>query len=77
MTLFAVALLLAGLQAAHAPAPLGPGSPPTVPIEQRGLAIGERVPPLDLIDQTGRRRSLRDLTGPNGLVLLFVRSADW
>jgi len=77
MTLLAVVLLLAGLQAAQAPAPLGPGSPPIVPIDQRGLAVGEPIPLLDLVDQTGRRRSLKDLTGPSGLVLLFVRSADW
>jgi len=73
---FTAALLLLA-QAATQPAPLGPGSPPTVPIDQRGLATGERIPPLDLLDQTGRRRSLNDLTGPKGLVLLFVRSADW
>ena len=58
-------------------AQLGPGSPPPVPIEQRGLLVGERIPPIDAVDQFGRRRTLDALTGPNGLVLLFVRSADW
>ena len=56
---------------------LGPGSPPPVPVEQRGLKVGERIPELDLVDQTGRSQSLTTLTGPKGLVLLFVRSADW
>jgi hypothetical protein len=58
-------------------AQLGPGSPPPVPIERRGLAVGQRIPPLDLTDQFGRRQSLATLSGPKGLVLLFVRSADW
>jgi len=75
-TVAAVVLILAA-QAAQPPAPLGPGSPAAVPFEQRGLAVGERIPALDLVDQNGRRRTLADLTGPNGLVLLFVRSADW
>ena len=56
---------------------LGPGSPPPVPVERRGLAVGERIPPLDTVDQFGRRQTLDTLTGPKGLVLLFVRSADW
>jgi hypothetical protein len=72
----AVVLLLAA-QVVQPPAPLGPGSPAAVPFEHRGLAVGERIPALDLVDQNGRRRALADLTGPNGLVLLFVRSADW
>jgi hypothetical protein len=58
-------------------AQLGPGSPPPVPVEQRGLKIGERIPPLDVVDQFGRHQTLASLTGPKGLVLLFVRSADW
>ena len=48
-----------------------------MPVERRGLAVGERIPALDLVDQTGRRQTLASLAGPNGLVLLFVRSADW
>ena len=70
------ALALAPLAAAPLPQ-LGPGSPPPVPVEQRGLAVGDRIPPLDLRDQSGRRQTLQTLTGPKGLVLLFVRSADW
>jgi hypothetical protein len=42
-----------------------------------GPAIGERVPEFALTDQHGKIRSLNDLTGPNGLVLVFSRSADW
>ena len=28
-------------------------------------------------DQEGRQRDFQSLTGPNGLVLVFFRSADW
>jgi hypothetical protein len=42
-----------------------------------GPEIGEKVPEFTLPDQFGRNRSLRDLTGPNGLLLVFSRSADW
>jgi hypothetical protein len=38
---------------------------------------GERIPEFTLPDQYGAIRSLRDLTGPNGLLLVFHRSADW
>ena len=72
-----LAVTSSALLEAQVPAPLGPGSPEPVPFEQRGLNVGERVPVLDLVDQTGRRRALKDLSGPKGLVLLFVRSADW
>jgi hypothetical protein len=42
-----------------------------------GPAIGQKVPEFALPDQSGRSRSLRDLVGPNGLLLVFSRSADW
>jgi len=74
--LLTAAVALAGLTAAPR-AQLGPGSPPPVPVERRGLAIGDRIPALDAVDQSGRRQTLDTLAGPKGLVLLFVRSADW
>ena len=72
----AAAALVVGSGGHHLAAQLGPGSPPPVPIEQRGPAIGDRVPAIDAVDQSGRRQTLATLAGPNGLVLLFVRSAD-
>lgn len=39
-----------------------------------GAAFGN---PLSLEDQTGRKRSLADLSGTHGFTLVFVRSADW
>jgi hypothetical protein len=38
---------------------------------------GERIPEFALRDQSGSLRTLNDLTGPNGLFLVFHRSADW
>jgi len=42
-----------------------------------GPEIGERVPDFALPDQNGRTWTLRDLMGPNGLMLVFTRSAHW
>ena len=42
-----------------------------------GPAVGEAIPAFSAVDQQGRRRSFEDLKGPNGLLLLFHRSADW
>jgi hypothetical protein len=44
---------------------------------QTGPEIGTKVPQFTLPDQSGRMRSLPDLSGPNGLLLVFSRSADW
>jgi peroxiredoxin len=48
--------------------------PPALDI---GPAVGESVPRFEARDQAGRLRTFEDLKGPNGLVLLFFRSADW
>jgi hypothetical protein len=42
-----------------------------------GPDAGERIPEFALPDQSGTTRTLRDLTGPNGLFLVFHRSAEW
>jgi hypothetical protein len=42
-----------------------------------GPAIGEKVPQFTLPDQHGQDRALSDLMGPDGLLLVFIRSADW
>jgi hypothetical protein len=44
---------------------------------ERGLGKGALAPPIDMRDQFGRRQTLQSLVGDKGLVLLFVRSADW
>ncbi len=42
-----------------------------------GPAIGASLPAISAQDQDGARRGLISLAGPNGLVLLVTRSADW
>lgn len=41
------------------------------------LQVGNKIPGLSAIDQFGRERDFENLKGPNGLVILFFRSADW
>jgi len=42
-----------------------------------GPEPGQRIPDFALPDQKGLLRSLDSLTGSNGLLLVFHRSADW
>ena len=42
-----------------------------------GLAAGVPAPEIGLKDQNGRERDRSSLSGTNGLVLVFFRSADW
>jgi peroxiredoxin len=42
-----------------------------------GPEIGARIPNFDAADQNGRTQTFASLRGPKGLVLMFVRSADW
>lgn len=42
-----------------------------------GPEPGQRIPDFALPDQNGALRSLADLSGPDGLLLVFHRSADW
>jgi hypothetical protein len=42
-----------------------------------GPRMGEKVPDFTLPDQSGKQWSRQDLMGPHGLLLVFVRSADW
>ncbi|MBW2426138.1 MAG: hypothetical protein JRG86_17965 [Deltaproteobacteria bacterium] len=42
-----------------------------------GLDVGSSAPHIELPDQDGRDRTLPDLVGSEGLLLAFVRSADW
>lgn len=51
---------------------------PTPPdVNTLGPQIGDKVPDFRLTDQRGEARTLASLVGPNGLVLVFSRSADW
>lgn len=42
-----------------------------------GPAVGATVPEISAADQTGASRSLRSLSGQNGIVLAVTRAADW
>ena len=42
-----------------------------------GPAIGVKAPDFELSDQNGQMQTLRSLSGPKGLMLVFFRSADW
>ena len=42
-----------------------------------GPDAGSRIPPFKAIDQNGKTQTLESLRGRNGLVLAFIRSADW
>jgi len=53
--------------------------PATAALPQQigGLQAGTAAPAIALRDQSGRQQTLSTLAGPNGLLLLFFRSADW
>lgn len=42
-----------------------------------GPDVGESIPKFELSDQHGNPRNIDSLAGPNGLLLLFYRTADW
>ena len=42
-----------------------------------GVPAGKAAPPFRARDQFAKEQTLSSLMGPNGLVLLFFRSADW
>jgi hypothetical protein len=44
---------------------------------QIGPAAGAIATNFSLLDQSGQQRTLESLMEPQGLVLVFFRSADW
>jgi len=42
-----------------------------------GPEVGQKIPSFEVRDQFGKVQTLETLRGPKGLVLLFIRSADW
>jgi len=42
-----------------------------------GPDIGDPIPPFAVADSGGKPQTFETLRGPNGLLLLFTRSADW
>ncbi len=43
----------------------------------QGPAVGEEIPVFSLPDQNGKKQDFESMAGPNGLIILFHRSADW
>ena len=52
-----------------------------IPAGSRGMVsgpeVGERIPDFEALNQYGALVSLTDIMGPNGAMVVFVRSADW
>ena len=42
-----------------------------------GPDVGQQVPAFSAKDQKGRSQTLKSISGPNGAMLVFFRSADW
>jgi len=42
-----------------------------------GPDVGRQVPAFSAKDQKGWRQTLKSISGPNGAMLVFFRSADW
>ena len=69
-------VILSTLLLAMAQTPTSTISPGVNPVTL-GPAVGQPIPRFEAPDQDGRRRDFASVTGPNGLVLVFFRSADW
>jgi hypothetical protein len=72
--LAAVVLLHVPGEAAMQQRPVQPALPD---VQKLGPQVGSRVPDFTLVDQRGQSRTLTSLIGPNGVMLVFFRSADW
>ena len=48
-----------------------------IDVSQRGPQVGERIPDFTLTDQYGNAWTRNSIAGPNGTMLVFLRSADW
>jgi peroxiredoxin len=46
-------------------------------VQRLGPQVGETVPAFSLTDHTGTVRTLADVLGAKGALLVFSRSADW
>lgn len=67
------ALMVSGLAVLSAQAP----APVPIDTSKIGPQVGQSVPPIDGVDQFGKRRSLASVAGTRGTMLVFFRSADW
>ena len=52
-------------------------TPEKIDVSKLGPQVGQQVPDFSLKDQHGATRNLNSVMGPNGAMLVFIRSADW
>jgi hypothetical protein len=74
--LFLAATLSLAQQSTDDRARLHPLAPQNANLKT-GPEVGNRIPLFDLVDQNGKHQTFASLRGPRGLVLAFIRSADW
>jgi len=48
-----------------------------IDVSKLGPQVGQRVPDFSLKDQNGKIWTLQSIMGPKGVMLVFIRSADW
>jgi hypothetical protein len=72
-----IVILTVLMLATAPPTPPGPSTSPAVDPAALGPAVGQAIPMFEASDQQGHPRDFLSLEGPNGLVLVFFRSADW
>ena len=58
-------------------APTSPEGRTRVDVSALGPQVGEQVPDFSLPDQSGQIWTRESIMGPQGAMLVFVRSADW
>ncbi len=51
--------------------------PSKIDVSELGPQVGEIVPDFSLMDQNGEIWTRDSIMGPNGAMLVFVRSAGW
>tara|TARA_B100000959_G_C14686673_1_gene502945 strand:- start:91 stop:351 length:261 start_codon:yes stop_codon:yes gene_type:complete len=48
-----------------------------IDLANRGPQVGDTIPEFSLPDQNGEAWTNESIIGPNGTMLVFIRSADW
>ncbi len=71
-----IVVLLADVTGA-APAVAQTLEPSRIDVSELGPQVGEVVPGFSLMDQNGKTWTRDSIMGPNGAMLVFIRSANW
>ena len=51
--------------------------PSRIDVSELGPQVGELIPEFSIPDQSGEIWTRESIMGPNGAMLVFIRSADW